>query len=434
MRIDGERWIPLVMLGGVLVFGCANPHYRADACTDSAQCSGSTPACDLNTLTCVQCTTAESSACSGTTPVCDEDHTCRPCRLDAECDSQVCGLSGGCLSTDEVLYVSPDGAGTECTASQPCLFKAAVAAFTPQRSALKLSPGTHRGAVSIGDNQRLEIYGNEADLTRDDAGPVMSAQGRAELVVVGLRIHNATGVGLGHGVVCNEVSGNRPSVTLYRTVIDRNQEFGVYAVSCRLRLELGLVQANSSGGIAIADGDLTLARSTISGNTGGGVMVTYGSFMVVGNVFFANGNGVNYVGGISIATTSGNMNRLEFNSFTRNLAQDGRGSAIHCTAGAFTARNNIMSDNGTLTNLEQMGGPCVHTYSIARPGSIPAGQSNSNKDPMFRNAAAGDLHLMPGSPALGAADPDSDLAGPAEFDIDGDRRTGPADLGADEVP
>jgi hypothetical protein len=125
---------------------------------------------------------------------------------------------------------------------------------------------------------------------------------------------------------------------------------------------------------------------------------------------------------------------LEFNSFTHNKALGGFGSAISCAVSSFTARNNIMSDNSTPTNLEQVSGPCTHAYSITSPGAIPPGPSNSNRDPMFRNAAAGDLHLMPGSPALGAADPASDLTGPAELDIDGDRRTGPADIGADEAP
>ncbi len=437
MRFASERLLPSVMLGVVwaaCAFGCANPDYRADACTDSSQCSGATPACDLDTLTCVQCTATESSACGGIAPICGEDRTCRPCRLDAECEGQVCGISGTCLSADEVLYVSPGGTGTECTASLPCLFQTAATVFTPQRSAIKLFPGTHRGAVSIGDNQRLEIHGDDADLTRNDAGPILSAQGRSELVVVGLRIHNATGAGVGHGITCNDVSGNMPAVTLHRTMIDMNSGLGVHGTSCKLQLERSVLLANSGGGIAMANGALTVSRSTLAGNLGGGIMVAYGTFAIVGNVFVGNGDGASYVGGVSVTTTPNTVNRLEFNSFTRNLAADGRGAAIHCLASTFTARNNLMSDNGTPTNLEQVGGTCGHAYSIARPGAIPPGQSNSNKEPMFRNAVAGDLHLMPGSPALGAADPDSDLTGAAELDLDGDRRIVPADIGADEVP
>jgi hypothetical protein len=128
------------------------------------------------------------------------------------------------------------------------------------------------------------------------------------------------------------------------------------------------------------------------------------------------------------------MNRLEFNSFSKNQTQDGAGSAIQCAAGAFTARNNIMSGNGTQTNLEQVGSSCAHIYSIVRPGVLPAGTGNKADDPLFKNTTTGDLHILPGSPAAGAADPGSDLTGVAAHDIDGDVRMNPADIGADETP
>jgi hypothetical protein len=112
----------------------------------------------------------------------------------------------------------------------------------------------------------------------------------------------------------------------------------------------------------------------------------------------------------------------------------GLGAAIHCVAGTFTARNNIMSENGSLANMEQVGGACAHAFSIARPGTLPSGAGNSAADPRFANTTTGDLHLQAGSPALDAADPASDLTGVAAKDIDGETRTAPADLGADQVP
>lgn len=93
-----------------------------------------------------------------------------------------------------------------------------------------------------------------------------------------------------------------------------------------------------------------------------------------------------------------------------------------------------MSGNATATNMEQVGGTCMHTYSIVRPGMVPPGPGNSSMDPLFVNTTTGDLHLGPGSPALRAADPSSDLGGLAARDIDGDIRTAPAEIGADEVP
>jgi hypothetical protein len=159
-----------------------------------------------------------------------------------------------------------------------------------------------------------------------------------------------------------------------------------------------------------------------------------GKFVIIGNVFFANGSTASATGGVNISTSQSATNRLEFNSFSKNLVPDGVGSAVQCSAGAFTARNNIMSGNGTLTNQEQVGGPCVHMYSIVRPGTLPGGTGNKADDPLFKNTTTGDLHILPGSPAAGAAAPGSDLTGIAARDIDGDIRMNPADIGADEIP
>jgi hypothetical protein len=84
--------------------------------------------------------------------------------------------------------------------------------------------------------------------------------------------------------------------------------------------------------------------------------------------------------------------------------------------------------------MEQIGGACTHEYSIVRPGTMPPGAGNSSADPMFVNTTTGDLHLNPGSRALSAADPNSNLTGPAARDVDGDIRISPADIGADEAP
>jgi hypothetical protein len=185
--------------------------------------------------------------------------------------------------------------------------------------------------------------------------------------------------------------------------------------------------------VSASGGTLTLSQSTVANNTGGGVTVTNGAFVIVGNVFFNNGNDTTTTGGISIGATQNPGNRLEFNSFHRNKTQDALGSAVQCVAGTFTAKNNIMFGNGTLSNSNQVGGSCLHSYSMFRPGVVPTGAGNVDADPLFVNTTTGDLHLRAGSPALGAADPGSDLSGVAARDIDGQERVSPADMGADEV-
>ncbi|HWO22238.1 MAG TPA: right-handed parallel beta-helix repeat-containing protein [Kofleriaceae bacterium] len=396
-----------------LAAGCPNPNYRPDAlgtCSIDQHCSEPTPVCDPITNTCVQCTPDQPSACSEATPVCGETSTCRPCRADEECPSQVCQLSGRCLPEDQALYVSPVGAESDCTASQPCTLQTALTQFTAKRFAIKLAPGTYRGAIIVGNNQRLEIHGDGADLTRGEPGPIVivEVKGLAELTVLGLRIHHS----LQHGISCADDLGNQPTMTLHRARIDSNPGLGISALGCKLHV----------------------LRSQISMNPGGGIRTEHGTFAIVGNVFFANGAPLAGTGGLSADYLSA-TSRLEFNTFHSNLASDGRGSAIDCSGGTFTAQNNILSFNGLAGSAQQVRG-CTHEYSLVYPGPVLPGIGNSSTDPWFKapDAQPPDLHLMAGSPARAAADLGADLTGPAALDIDGDERTSPADIGADEVP
>ncbi len=61
------------------------------------------------------------------------------------------------------------------------------------------------------------------------------------------------------------------------------------------------------------------------------------------------------------------------------------------------------------------------------------GTGNIDADPLFADVAAGDLHLLPGSPCRNAGDPAAALA-PGAADLDGDPRIleGRVDMGADE--
>jgi hypothetical protein len=213
-----------------------------------------------------------------------------------------------------------------------------------------------------------------------------------------------------YGIFVNP-NGGLPKLALAHCKVDANQGVGLYSL----------------GGI------VAVSQSTFAGNAGGGIQIGGGTFKISGNVFFSNGGDVSSVGGVYVQTTQDASNRLDFNSFAKNKTQDGLGAAIQCIAGTFTARNNIMSGNGTLTNMEQVGGTCAHSYSIARPGTVPTGAGNSSADPMFVNTTTGDLHIQTGSPAIGAADPSSDLNDVAEHDLDGQERHPPADIGADQV-
>lgn len=384
-------------------------------CSSSAQCMPPSPVCKLPEMSCVQCTPSEASACTGSTPVCSSTNSCRGCQTDDECASQACDVqSGACVAESSVLYVAPAGTGPACTHAAPCgLVMTAVGLLDTTHAAIKMLAGSYTERVSIAD-KTVTVHGAGADLTEAMQGEILHVEGAANVSVLGLRIHDALG-GAGDGIRCVDAGGNTPILTLTAAKLDTNGGIGINATRCQL----------------------TATRSTIAKNTGGGIAVGNGStFVIVGNVFFGNGSGpaATTTGGVSITTTQSATNRLEFNTFNSNQSQTGIGTAIHCFAGAFTARNNIMSENGTLANKEQVGGSCLHAYSIAEPGTLPGGGTNLAGDPMFVDTVTGNLHIQPGSAAIRAAAPDSDLGGIAAQDIDGDARVAPADIGADEIP
>ncbi|HEX4420237.1 MAG TPA: hypothetical protein VH165_20115, partial [Kofleriaceae bacterium] len=178
---------------------------------------------------------------------------------------------------------------------------------------------------------------------------------------------------------------------------------------------------------------LTISQSIINGNAGGGIFSMNSPFTIVGNIFFNNGSNTSLIGGVALGIGASTTNRLDFNSFSLNTTQDGIGPAIQCN-GTFTASNNIMSNNRSATKMDQVGGTCLHTYSIARPGVVPPGTGDIASDPMFVDPSKGDLHIQATSPARHAADPAADLSGIASKDIDGDTRGARADMGADEIP
>ena len=411
----------------------------ADGCSSNATCTAPKAVCDLaGSKTCVQCVAPDdTSACTATSPVCGNDHTCRGCTAHTDCPvSDVCLPDGSCADTSVVAYVAPTGTdNTSCTKATPCT-KVAKALAT-SRPFVKFTGTTDEAVTVNGAKHVTFLAAPSAVLTRGSGtGAIITvSDDNTSLQVFDLGIKNAPNTASGVGLVIPTASG-APTVSLTRVTITNNPGGGISASGGTLTVTQSTISGNTGGGItASGGGTLTVTQSTISGNTGGGITVGAGTtFILVGNIFFLNGNGSASVGGVSIMTSQSTTNRLEFNSFNKNTTQDGVASAIYCVAGTFTARNNILSGNGTQTQLDQTGGSCTHAYSIVRPGALPAGTGNSAADPLFVNTTTGDLHIQTSSPARAAADPSSNLTGVAAKDLDGDPRVAPADIGADQLP
>ena len=379
-----------------LASGCAKPN--PFFCEDQPEGH-----CQPDAMIGPPCTT--NSQCSGDKPVCGPDEACVACTAHDECDSKACLPSGACGDDTSVAYVDPGGTdNTSCTQAMKCT--GLDKALATNRPFVKLS-GTVDSDKGTITRSVTFLAEPGAELTRSTGtGAILTVSGDGVVFAANdLTIRDSKGIG-----VLIPPGMGAPSVSLSNVTLSKSA--GV--------------------GISNANGALTLTRSRIVDNEGGGVSITDGKFTIVGNFFDNNGKDNGSVGGVFINTAQDLTNQLELNSFSRNRAQTGTGTAIDCKAGVFTARNNILSGRGAL-NTVPIGGTCTHTFSIIEPGTIPVGDGNKFEDPLFKDAASGDLHLLANSPARGKGDPATSLTGVATYDIDGDLRKSPPDIGADQA-
>ena len=381
-------------------------------CSDDGDCAAPFGICDDDEKKCVQCNASNAEACGGEAPVCREKQ-CVACSAHTDCGAALaCLPSGACGTDDNVAYVDPNGTdNATCVVGAKC--NTIGAALATNKPYVKIS-GTIDEAVTIDGGRNVTFLAAPgAKLTRSaGSGPVLMVQGEnTTLAVYDLSISDGPNNVNGLGLVVPP--GSASVVELHRVTISGNR----------------------GTGISVGGGALTLTRSTVSGNVGGGVKVDNAKFVIVGNVIVANGTASTTAGGVSISTQPDSGNTLEFNTIHGNAAASPSGTGVHCAAGpSFIARNNIISDNGSSSNMLQITGSCAYRYSIVRPGAVPAGMGNLDGDPQFENPATGDYHIKAGSPAVRAADPETIFGPFNERDIDGHRRTNPADIGADQRP
>lgn len=298
-----------------------------------------------------------------------------------------------------------DAKGTDntiCSFDKPC--SKIMSALATKRPIVHIH-GTISERITIKDGQLVTILGDQAILT-SKVGPVLVIFGNDNRVTIKDVIFSDV-----HDRQVPVIQMNSPASLLYLTHVT--------------------VEHNASVGIeVVGGGNFILTRSIISTNTGGGVVVDGEvTFQIVGNIFYGNGSPSSIVGAIDIVAGGSPQNKLAFNTFYRNTVETG--PAITCYAGAFTAVNNIIFNNTSPNGQnQQVGEGCAHKYSLIFPGDV-LGTGNISVDPMFENPADGsDLHPIIRSPVIGAADPNSELSGLAELDLDDMPRTKPATMGA----
>ena len=248
-------------------------------------------------------------------------------------------------------------------------------------------------------------------------------------------------------------------------------------------------RASRGGGVTIISSDRTrLATSTFTSNTavlGGGLYLESNAPLLAGNVFSSNtatyGGGL-YLQGAQGGVVSGNLlignlatggggiylNNMDVSlSLSNNIVVDneissGKGAGIHISGGTTRMAHNTLARNAgeegiylssggiaMLTNTIlvshnvgislAVGGKATLTATLwgtdtwanvldwAGSGTILTGTLNFRGDPAFADPDGGDYHIGPGSAAIGKG-VDAGVA----TDIDGDRRIGAPDIGADE--
>lgn len=312
--------------------------------------------------------------CSGVTPVC-ANYACRACVAHIECESNACLPTGACGTDAEVAFVKPGDS-----------IAAAVATGKPY---VKLTGALDEAVVLTNANVHF-LADPGTTLTRSTTGPVIDIHGTSTVAIDDLVIRDALG-NTGHGI--NIASGeSMVSLTLDHVAILDNGGIGVNA----------------------GDGKLTMERCIVSGNKNGGAQIA-AAMEIENSLFVGNGSSTSIVGGVSL-TPRGNTNVFAFNTVADNFSSSGSVTVrgINCPT-PMTVNSTIVTGNAASAN-------CTFAYSL------------TSGDPKFK-ATDATSPLAPTYYRIGAtsdAIDHADNTATMSVDIDGQRREGARDIGADE--
>jgi hypothetical protein len=395
----------------------------AETCTEDAQCPGfgqSSAQTYCVDGSCHECRVAMND-CGATAPVCDQG-TCRGCQAHGECASGVCGDDGTCVAESSISYVETTGSSTsDCTRASPC--STITRAVSLARPYVLIGAGTYTTAAAIALSGQLHLIGSSPMpvVTRSTAGPIITLSS-GQVTLENLQVSGATtnGTLVGEGIACS-ASGGAPKLDLLRVVVRDNAFNGLHTTSCLVCVSDRVFTMNGRGqdgsaGMKIENGTGTIDRCVISLNNTG-MDLDSGLYQVTNSFIYRN-DGTASSFGINLYSTEPG-NRVEFNTLIDNGLSAVVGNGFNCNLQGVTGsfQNNIIARN----RIQTGGTGCTYPGSIIVDADVTALKFKSP------DAAPYDYHITSGSSAIDAATQST-----VDHDFDGDPRTSPRDVGADE--
>ena len=406
------------------------------SCNDDTQCPGA--AQDPSDRFCVSgaCVACRAGMndCPADAPVCDAG-ACRACAADSDCTTGLCDLDAGtCVPASAITYASPSGGdAAACTGTDPCSLKhaLAVAAVDQSRSNVKLAQGTYTTIVTLMGPSSVTVFGEGAvidaqflvqdgftlrfrDLTFSDAGQVQCQPSTVGGPIATLDLARVAWPG---NVPTEAIIGDPCKINL-RQVRMRSTTLGsnfVYASG----------EISGSGGATANRGSIVTADQCLFDGGDPAFNLTNFSALQLTNSVLMNERPL--TGAIGVDTTYPANSSVSFSTFYNTTWTCANGTPY------VSSSNNIFENERTDAPADTVSGTaCTHNYDlIKRQSTSPSGANNVlGMDPRFSNPAAGDFHLLPGSPAIDAADPSATDS----VDFDGTTRPQGAkrDIGAFE--
>lgn len=293
---------------------CGTPGMSAECATNHS----GTPLCGPNGG-CVQCLTKDD--CDSLQQACDmTTYMCGDCKANTDCTSGLCDTgTGKCVAESTLLYVnnSPTAGCSESgmgTFNRPyCTIQTGFNNAALSNKTLIVFSGTYAESVTAQPSSAAYVVkaigvGTSPPVIAPPmtpSAPALKLQtSNGQQLTVSLDnfvLQGAVGTN-GHGILCSGQGGNNPltKLTLVRSTVQNNAQFGLSASSCDVTLDQDTFASNAQGGISLASTDHTIMNTLIrdngtadpSGSSTGGFASsgTFARANIVNDTFVGNKN------------------------------------------------------------------------------------------------------------------------------------------------